>query len=765
MHLHRSLGVLAMVLGALCLFPASPDTARADGFIVIHHPPIVPPRPRPPRIAYMPLSVKYHRVTVDITNAAAVTKIDQVFHNPNPRQLEGTYIFPLEDDVAVQRFSMYMNGKEVTGEILEKDKARKIYEDYVRKMKDPALLEYVGTRMFKARVFPIPANGDVRIKMDYSQAVPVRGGSATYRYPLNTEKFSSKPLEEVSVVATVTSDVPLSNVFCPSHPVRIDRKGEKKVVVSFEDKDVRPDKDFLLYYQLTEKEFGLSLLTHRAAGEDGFFMARLAPRMPDPDKVIPKDICFVIDVSGSMSGEKIRQAQKSLQFCLSNLNKKDRFCVVPFSTESKPFQDKLVDATPQNVQAARKRVDDLKAIGGTNINEAVLDALKMAPKGSKRPYMVVFMTDGKPTIGVTDVQEILKNVSSANEDEVRIFVLGVGTKVNTRLLDKLADDNHGSRDYVTENEDLEIKLSNFYTALANPVLSDVKLTFQGVTVDDVYPKKLPDLFKGSEIAVYGRYSGSGKATIRLTGQRDESKMLFSFPMDMPSTESAHEFVPRLWARTKIGYLMDQIRLHGANAELKDEVVRLSKKYGIMTELTSWLVLEDEARSGVASATPRSLSEAMRSRSFGRRAARGRVAFKAKDGAESVRASRRLQAMKSAKAPSDHAFAWQGGSSARPGERQAGAAGQEVRSLGYLLRDKQGKRVLKTVGAKTFFRDGERWIDSAYTVAKAKPDVTKIKLYSDEYFRLTEKHPEVAKYLAIGPRVLVVVEGKAYETVE
>ncbi len=174
--------VFLSVAAAAALGLSWPDQARADGFIVIHHHRIIPPmppRPRPPRVVYMPLSIKYHRVTADITNAAAVTKIDQVFHNPNPRQLEGTYIFPLADDVAVQRFTMFMNGKEVSGELLDKDKARKIYEDYVRKMKDPALLEYVGTRMFKARVFPIPANGDVRITMDYSQAIPVKGGLAT----------------------------------------------------------------------------------------------------------------------------------------------------------------------------------------------------------------------------------------------------------------------------------------------------------------------------------------------------------------------------------------------------------------------------------------------------------------------------------------------------------------------------------------------------------------------------------------------------------
>ncbi len=739
--------VLLGILTAMAAGLWQPGVAMADGIIIIDHPRIIPPPrpPRPPRIIYMPLSIKYHRVTADITNAVAVTKIDQVFHNPNPRQLEGTYIFPLADDVAVQEFTMFMDGKQVKGELLAKDKARKIYEDYVRKMKDPALLEYVGSRMFKARVFPIPANGDVRITMAYSQAIPVKHGLATYRYPLNTEKFSSKPLEEVTVVATVTSDVPLSSVFCPTHPVRIDRKSANKYVASYEAKSVRPDKDFLLYYNLSKTEFGLSLLTHRSGGEDGVFMARLAPKMPKPEQILPKDICFVIDVSGSMSGLKIEQARKSLKFCLDNLNKDDRFNVISFSTESRPFQPKLVSAA-DHVDAARQHIDQLKAIGGTNINEALADALKMATGDPKRPYMIVFMTDGKPTVGVTDVKEILKNVSAANKDKVRIFVLGVGSNVNTRLLDRLADDNHGNRDYVTEKEDLEIKLSNFYTALANPVLSDVSVSFNGVTVHDVYPKQLPDLFKGSELVVFGRYSGSGQATVRLTGLRSDTKMMFGFEGDFPASQTTNEFLPRLWARGKIGYLMDQIRLHGSKKELKDEVIRLSKKYGIMTELTSWLVLEDaEARPASA---PVALRESLGQPTARRRGARGRVAYDAVSGKASVRASRQLHDLKL-------------------GVRYGGVRDESESLVAPLkLRDARGRKVVRNVGAKTFYRDGERWLDSVYTaMGKDKPPTVKIKLYADEYFELTRKYPEAAKYLALGPQVVVVLDGKAYETVE
>ncbi len=739
----RSLLIGLAAAVALLSMLTRPTHVRADGMIIIDHPHIIrPPHPMPPRVVYMPLSIKYHRVKVDITNSVAVTGIDQVFSNPNPRQLEGTYIFPLPDDVAVQKFSMFMEGREVKGELLDKDKARQIYEDYVRKMKDPALLEYVGSRMFKARVFPIPANGEVRITLEYTQNVPIRSGQAAYRYPLNTEKFSTQPLNDVSVIATIISDVPIGNVFCPSHKARIDRKGPGHVVLSYEDKQVTPNEDFLIYYGLSKTDFGLSLLTHRTSGEDGYFMTRLAPVLAESGKTLPKDIAFVIDVSGSMAGEKMEQARKALKFCLSNLNAQDRFNVIPFSTESKPFYPQLVDVSPDKISRAREEVDKLAAIGGTSINEAILDALKMSTGNGERPYMIVFMTDGEPTIGVTDVTQILKNVSEANKQKVRIFVLGVGTKVNTQLLDRMAEENHGTHDYVTEKEDLEIKLSNFYSALSSPVLSDLELTFEGISTHDVYPKKLSDLFKGSELVVFGRYDGSGEVKVSLAGRREKEKVTFIYSKEFPRETTANDFVPRLWAMAKIGYLMDQIRLHGSNQELKDEIVRLSKKHGVMTEMTSYLVLEDEKVRPAAA--PTAMHETLnrmrgRSESWGYGGTPG-----SSTGAKAVDVSRNIQQ-----------------------HQRAGGAGVEyLRQQVDSIRDKEGQMVLQNVGARTFYRQGRQWVDSLQVARGDKPlPTTQVKLYSNEYFDLVRKYPEAARYFALGPEVVLVLGDRAYQTIE
>jgi len=321
-----------LVLSAVAVLMLA-GAALGDGVMIVRPIPRPTPRPRPEPMTTV-LEVKYHRVKVGISDQSAETFIDQVFHNPTPRQLEGTYIFPLPDDVAVNRFTMYMGGKEVVGSILDKDKARKIYEDIVRRMKDPALLEYMGTRMYKARVFPIPANGDVRITMKYTQLCPVEEGAVLYRYPLNTEKFSAKPLKEVSVTVQLESRIPLKNVYSPSHKVKVIRKDDHTVSVSYEDRDVKPSTDFLLYYALERKDFGLNLITHRPSeAEAGFFLALLSPkRKVDPASIVPKDVVFAIDTSGSMSErDKMKQARNALIYCLRKLRPGDRFSVIPVS--------------------------------------------------------------------------------------------------------------------------------------------------------------------------------------------------------------------------------------------------------------------------------------------------------------------------------------------------------------------------------------------------------------------------------------------------
>jgi Ca-activated chloride channel family protein len=350
----RIAGCIAGILCFACF-------ARADGLIVIDRP--IPPRPVPiPAPAPEFLPVKYHRVSVTIDRQVATTTVDQVFRNDKDYDLEGTYIFPIPEDAAVKNFSLYIDGKKVGGEILDRDKARQIYEDIVRRMKDPGLLEYVGRNMFRARIFPIPKHGERRVEISYQQTVPYDAGIFRYSYPLNTEKFSPKPLEEVAVSVKISSDVPIKSVYSPSHEV--DAKVEKNsATCGYEEKNVKPDKDFLLYYTVSEKDMGLNVISYRKSGEDGYFMLLLSPG-EFGGKAIDKDIVFVLDTSGSMSGDKLKQAKGALRFCLNSLGKGDRFNIVSFATGVSSYAGKISPVQRDNVNDALKFVGDLEARGG-----------------------------------------------------------------------------------------------------------------------------------------------------------------------------------------------------------------------------------------------------------------------------------------------------------------------------------------------------------------------------------------------------------------
>jgi Ca-activated chloride channel homolog len=592
-------GILTVL--AVCLSAA---LARADGFIVINEPTTPIPVPRG-HFSFAPLEVSFHHVSVAINDQVAVTSVDQEFVNPNPQQLEGTYLFPLPAGSHIDKFSMDINGKMQEAELLPADKARSIYEDIVRRAKDPALLEYIGRDTFKVRIFPIEANGKKRVKIQYTQLLKSDTGLTEYVYPLNTEKFSARPLQQVSVKVTLETQENLKSVYCPTHNVEIKRDGGKKAVAGYEERNVRPDTDFKLIFSRETKDLGINLMTYRTSPDEGYFLLLASPGTEVKNqKVQPKDICLVLDTSGSMAGKKMEQARKALAFCLANLNAEDRFEVIRFSTEADSLFEELKPANKENVAKAQAYVETLKPIGGTAIDEALQKALQLGQarriSGQERPYVVIFLTDGQPTIGETKPDAILANVSKVNTQGVRVFSFGIGTDLNTHLLDRLADATKAFSQYVIPSEDIEVKLSNFYTKIKDPVLSNVAVTFSGgdVKTSQVYPGTMPDLFKGEMLVAFGRYTGKGAAAVKVSGVINGEKKEFVQDVNFADTDTKQEFIPRLWATRRVGWLLDEIRKNGETGELKDEVVRLARAHGIVTPYTAYLILEDEARRGV-----------------------------------------------------------------------------------------------------------------------------------------------------------------------
>jgi Ca-activated chloride channel family protein len=691
----------------LGLLLATVGVAQADGVVIVEPPPGVP-APEAPNLV-----VEYHRVSVDITDQVATTEVGQVFLNDTEYDLEGIYIFPLPEEAAISEFAMYVDGERWEGEILPRDEARAIYEDIVRQRLDPALLEYIGRDTFKASIFPIEPGDDRRVELAYTQILENDGGLVKYVYPLDTERFSARPLEEVVISVQVESAQPIRAIYSPSHDVAIDRIDEHTVNVSFEASDVLPDRDFELYYTVSDEDFGLNLLSYRERDEDGFFLLLVAPKLEvDEREVVAKDVILVLDTSGSMAGEKIDQAKDALEFVLDNLNPEDRFNIVAFSTGVTLFQQELEPATRSD--GAWRFIDDLRAVGGTNIDLALEEALTMAD--GERPQIIIFLTDGLPTEGVTEEDTIIANVNRQAAQDVRIFTFGVGDDVNTFLLDTIAQDNRGASSYVRPQESIEEEVSTFYAKVSTPLLADIELDFGDLRVEETYPYPLPDLFAGTQLVVVGRYQEGGSTDVVLRGQVNGEEREFVYENLTFSSRGGEEFIPRLWATRKIGYLLNEIRLHGEGRELIEEIVDLSVRYGIMTPYTSFLVEEEQDIF-----TPEGREEAAQEMWMQSTAVPAPAA-----GAGAVEDAENREALRSTDKAADSS-------------EQVKYAGDKV----FVLRD-------------------DIWTDTTYD---SSMDTVKLGFGSEDYFALIAAHPEWGRYFSVGQELIVVLDGTAYQVSE
>ena len=550
-----------------------------------------------------PLAIKYHRAQVKIKDRVAVTHVEQVFVNHTNRDLEATYIFPLPPGATVSDFYLYVNGKRTKGEILEKNRARNIYEGIVRRMRDPGLIEYLGRDLFKCRVYPVPRRGEQKLEIEFTQMMPFSGGLMKYSYPMRTDRASARTLQDFTMSLQIASKVPIKAIYSPSHKIYHRKRDDHHAVAGFEKAAAVLDRDFELIITVSEKDVGLNLLTHRQPGEPGFFLLMASPKSEWRDReIMGKRITFVIDTSGSMSGPKMRHAKQALKYCLKRLNSDDLFNVVRFSTDVEGFVKKPVSAGKANVQRALNFVERIEAAGGTAIDEALTTALA-GHVNQGEPNLVVFLTDGHPTVGETTPARIIEHVAAANAVGTKVFVFGVGAEINTHLLDRISGDNAGSSTYVEPGQQIERELATFYDQVSHPVLTDLQLDFGKIHEYDVLPKRIPDLFKGSQVIVLGRYRNQGHTALTLSGRSGEARKKFVFEGHFKAKNAANDFIPRLWATRKIGYLLDNIRLGGERKELVDEVVRLSKRYGIVTPYTSYLVTEDSPRVAVRQPRP------------------------------------------------------------------------------------------------------------------------------------------------------------------
>jgi Ca-activated chloride channel family protein len=729
----RSRWILMSFCFALALLVVNLFAPAVNAQGIIIDPPIEPPAVIAP-LPVAAIALDEHHVEAVIDGPVANVHVSQIFRNQSGRTVEGRYLFPLPADAAVSDFQLTVDGQVLEGKLLNKEEARRIYEEIVRRQLDPALLEYMGRGLFQTSVFPIPAGATRKVALTYTQVVRQHGGLYEFVYPLRSQQIGASPVKQMSIAVELRNQPGLRTIYSPDHAISIDHESESGAIIGYEASNLQPEQDFSLFFGVDKSAVGLNLLSYKPAGEDGFFVLLAAPSVEvAPAQIVARDLVLVLDISGSMQGEKMEQARAAAHFLVDALNPDDRFNLVAFSTGVRLWEGALQPADAAHRQAAHAWIDTLAAGGSTDINRALLEGLGQFVGGDNdtRPAYLLFLTDGLPTMGETEPGRIIQNAQNNRPDRtIRLFTFGLGFDVNTDLLDTLSRDLGGRSSYVSPTEAIDEQVSSFYEDISTPVLVDISLNFGNVvTVDELFPYPLPDLFAGDQLVVVGRYRKAGPVTVTLRGSANAETLTFQYPGRELVSAGGESFVARLWATRKIGALLDQIRRSGPLAELVEAVTELSLEYGIVTPYTSYLVVEP----ALARATP---------------------------GAEVPLYSLRDEAEEAVQESASMVA-----SAAASGE--AAVSASKVRSELANAANVQERAGVRYVKGKTFVhqttvqrsdgRQVEVWVDTLYN---NQMKVEEVRFGSERYFALA-RQPGMAAWLAISPELVIVLnDGRA-----
>lgn len=776
---------------------AAASAAEAQILIIDGGRRIMPPRPPIPRPTPVPSSYKIRSVDVQalVKDQAATYQISQVFQNTSSTVLEAQFVFPMPENAAISGLTLLVDGKELTGRLMKKDEARRIYEETVRRSRDPALLEYMGQGMFQTSVFPIPAHAERTVEIRYTQLLKKENGLIDLLLPIGTAKHSNHPIETLNVTVRIEAAGQIKTLYSPTHQLEIHRPDDHHAVAKLTLRNAYAQDDFRLFYGTVEGLVGMNVISYRPReGEDGYFVLLASPEVRNAlAKRTEKTMVFVFDKSGSMSGKKIEQAKEALKFLIQQLQPGDTFNIVAYDSAVEAFRPELQRVDDATIKAALSFADGMYAGGSTNIDGALTTALRLL-NDPKRPGYVLFMTDGLPTVGELNEQKIAAHAKQLNTVGARLFAFGVGYDVNARLLDRLANDQRGQSAYVRPNESIEAHIAALQGKIASPILVDLAVNVEydrvipagsAAPISRTYPRQLTDLFQGEQLVWVGRYKYGGPIKVTLSGNVAGEKKSFAFPVTLTerSIDEANGFVEKLWATRRVGEIINDIDLHGQNKELVDELVQLSLQHGIITPYTSFLAdenvnLADRRLLGVQSGER--LSELSRVEGRGGVSQREfKGGLQAADKPESAGelfgkadGNRVLAAAKAASGPvaARGAGGFGGAGGGAPAtqnfnlqEAQQKFAGSNGRAV--VAQDAAGDlQVLegvRKIGQKTFFRKKDQWQDSTVTTEQAKQAIRVVQ-FSDEYFELAAKHGgTLAKYLAFDEPVLVSLGGQAY----
>jgi len=661
------------------------------------------------------------RATLTLDGRVLRYEVTETFVNRGTTIGETEFLLPLPAHAAFEDLALSINGEMVTGETMRADRARAIYEEIVRRQRDPALVEWMGQGLLRTRIFPI-APGETKTVVVRFRAVAEREGDALridYRPPMRTGDDGARSTLELRYAAAGE----FGRAFSPTHDLVDDTQGSLRV------SRVERARGVVTVLVPVRASHGASVhvLTHAESGDDGFAMITISP--PAASRTVtPRDITFVLDVSGSMAGAKLEQAKAAGRALLASLTPTDRFRVIAFSTEVREFRESWSAATHVNVRAALSYLADLTAGGSTNISGALETALG-ATVGDERLPLVLFLTDGAPTVGERQPDRIAA-LAAKLRGRQRVFTFGVGTDVNAALLEQLALSGRGTAQFVRPEEDVERAVSVVAQRLTSPVATDLRVRVDGVRVDRVQPAGTLDLFAGQELTVFARYQGGRRdARVTVEGTSADGPVRWTASADFASRADDNAFVARLWAVQRVGWLSAERRRNGPTGELDDELRALGQRFGIPTELTSYLVVEPGMMNTVGG----------------------------------IRDGRNM--------PSPQASAMPVGGVSRPRQDspvrqfEAAKAAAEQRQVQTMAQLDQSQRVdgvtQQFVQGRVFTqqRDGQ-WQDARQE--KAATRVVQVRAYSEAYFALLQRLPALKDVFALGEKVSV--QGRAVRLV-
>lgn len=569
--------------------------------------------PQSRSLAWAPAGESVVRVTgvealVDILETTATTTIEIRIENAGGQRQEAELVVPVPDGAVVRGFAYDGPSGQVEARVMAREEARRIYRDLVSRIRDPALVEFAGYNLIRSSVFPIEPHGKQRLRLTYENLLQADGNRVDYVLPRSELLQYDVPW---SVTAHITSQNPISTVYCPSHTVYSHRDSDRAISVKVDAEAGRKPGPFRLSY-LTETREGdvtASVLAFpdEEVGGGYFLLLAGSPVARHSGAAMKREVTIVLDRSGSMRDRKLSQAKEAALQVIAGLKEGEAFNVIVYSNTVEFFSPRPVRKDSQTQEAVRRYIEGITASGGTNLHDAVKAALGQAPTEGMLP-IVLFLTDGLPTVGQTSESAIRDLALHSNPHSRRIFTFGVGLDVNAPLLEKLADLSRAKAEFVLPDEDVEVKVAKVFARLAGPVLAGPKL--QVLTAEakpalgrvrDLMPAVLPDLFEGDQLVLLGQYVGHEAATLELSGQGCDGTHTSRFRLDPAKADRLLGFVPRLWASRKIAEMIDLVRQMGADGshsgddpkvkELTDEIVRLSTKFGILTEYTAFLARE------------------------------------------------------------------------------------------------------------------------------------------------------------------------------